>query len=274
MPLNDVVGAALSQSMNLVQADHAALKRIPFTSRTYLREAAILQAGETPVDLHVVLSGVAERVVTTRTGHRQIIGFLLPGDFFDWQLYQMNSRLAPPDQVSLDHSVVALAGCTIGVVRHQVLRKTLEDFPPLAEAFERRALRELAITRESIVNLAGRRATVRLGHLICELFVRLAAMHLVHGASCRLHLTQVHLAEALGLSAVHVNRGLQALRAEQLLIWRGGVLHLPDLARLERASEFTGGYLDVGKARRWGGGGSDDGRPTGPEPGAGPHPAH
>jgi CRP-like cAMP-binding protein len=251
MPLGDVMAAALSQSMNLVQADHAALKRIPYTSRSYRRETLILPAGAAPVDLHVVLDGIAERVVTSPAGERQIVGFLLPGDFFDWPLFRLNSRLAPAERVALDHSVVALAGCSIGVVRHQVLRKTLDDFPPLAEAFERRALRELAISRECIVNMAGRRATVRLGHLLCELYTRLAAMRMVHGESCHLPLTQVHLAEALGLSAVHVNRGLQTLRSEQLLSWNGGVLSLPDLRRLQRESDFTGAYLEIGKARRW-----------------------
>ena len=180
-------------------------------------------------------------------------------------------------------SVVSAGGCTVAMARFQVLRKTLEDFPPLAEAFERRAVREQAIAREWMVNVGARRASVRLGHMICEIFTRLRAMglteyiawplyhtlgkrHMVtfatdraagfdeaHIASLRkmLPITQIHMAEALGLSSVHVNRELQALRAEGLLKLAASVLVLPDLPRLERLSDFSPVYLNAGRSRRW-----------------------
>ena len=246
-----VLGAALSQSMRLEHTDLAALERIPFASRVFPREAAILQIGETPPDLYLMVSGIAARVMTTRSGERQIVALLLPGDVFDWPLYRLNSRLGPPDRAPLDHAVVAVGGCTVAMARFQVLRKTLEDFPPLAEAFERRAVREQAIAREWMVNVGARRASVRLGHMICEIFTRLRAMGLTEGDSCLLPITQIHMAEALGLSSVHVNRELQALRAEGLLKLAASVLVLPDLPRLERLSDFSPVYLNAGRSRRW-----------------------
>jgi CRP-like cAMP-binding protein len=251
MATSAVLGAALSQAMKLERTDLAVLERLPFISRDFGRESAILEAGDAPPDLYVMVGGVAARVISTRAGERQIVGLLLPGDVFDWQLHRLNSRLGAPDRAALDHAIVAVGGCTVGMVRFQVLRKTLEDFPPLAEAFERRAIREQAIAREWMVNIGARRASVRLGHLICEVFARFQAMGLTEGESCPLPITQVHLAEALGLSSVHVNRELQSLRAEGLLRLSAGVLELPDLARLERLSDFSGVYLNAGRARRW-----------------------
>jgi CRP-like cAMP-binding protein len=251
MATSAVLGAALSQAMKLERADLAVLERIPFISRGFARESPILEAGDASPDLYVVLSGVAARVISTRSGERQIVGLLLPGDIFDWPLHRLNSRMGAADRAGLEHAVVAVGGCAVGMVRFQVLRKTLEDFPPLAEAFERRAIREQAITREWMVNIGARRASVRLGHLICEIYARFHAMGLTDGDSCPLPITQVHLAEALGLSSVHVNRELQSLRAEGLLRLSAGVLELPDLPRLERLSDFSGVYLSTGRARRW-----------------------
>jgi CRP-like cAMP-binding protein len=245
------LGAALSQSMKLERTDLAVLDRLPFVSRAFPRESAILQVGDCPPDLYVVISGVAARVTSTRAGEREILALLMPGDVFDWTYHRLNARLGPAERATLDHGVVAVGGCVVGMVRFQVLRKALEDFPPLVEAFERRAIREQAVAREWLVNIGARRASVRLGHLICEIYARFQAMGMTDGATCPLPITQVHLAEALGLSSVHVNRELQSLRAEGLLKLGAGVLELPDLARLQRLSEFSGLYLTCGRARRW-----------------------
>jgi CRP-like cAMP-binding protein len=245
-----VLRTALAQSMKLDRSDLAALERIPFGLRIFPRETVILQTGEAPPDLYVVVSGIAARVMSTRAGERQILGFLLPGDVFDWPLYRLNSQLGSADRAPIDHGVIAVGGCTVGAVRFSVLRQALEDLPPLAEAFERRAIREQAITREWMVNLGARRASARLAHLICEIYARFHAMGLARGETCPLPITQVHLAEALGLSSVHVNRELQSLRAEGLLKLSAGVLALPNLQRLQRLSSFSGAYLEEGRARR------------------------
>ncbi len=236
--------------MRLDAFDLAALERIPFVHRVFPRESTILQAGEAPSELYVVVDGVAARMLTTRSGERQIVGLLLPGDVFDWPLYRLGARVASPERATLEHAIVAIGGCTVGMVRFQSLRRALEDFPPLAEAFERRAVREEAIAREWMVNIGVRRAGARLGHLICEIYARYESMGLTQDDSCPMPITQIHLAEALGLSSVHVNRELQALRGEGLLRLSSGVLSLADPRRLERMSEFSGVYLTTGCSRR------------------------
>jgi len=243
-----VLAEALALSASLAASDVAAIEAAPFSRRTFHREAAILQAGDAPADLYVVLSGVAARVRTAPGGDRQILAFLVPGDAFDWPLFRLNDR-PDAERTALDHAVVALGECVVGMVRHEVLRQLLAEFPAVAEAFERQTLRDQAIMREWIVNLGLHRASMRLGHLVCELYARLAAAGQVHARSCLLPLTQVHLAEALGLSNVHVNRELQSLRAEGLVRLNAGVLTLPDPERLKRLCAFSGAYLHGGRAR-------------------------
>ena len=102
-----------------------------------------------------------------------------------------------------------------------------------------------AIEREWIVNLGQRTAVERVGHLFCELFLRLKAITLTDGDSCELPLTQAELAETTGLSTVHINRTLQELRAQNLIILRRRRLTIPDLDRLKRASLFSPNYLHL-----------------------------
>ncbi len=94
----------------------------------------------------------------------------------------------------------------------------------------------MAIQREWTVNLGQRTAIERVGHLFCELFLRLRCVGLTEGDSCALPLTQVELADALGLSNVHVNRTLQELRRAGLIVLKGGRLTIPDFAALQKAS--------------------------------------
>jgi hypothetical protein len=82
-------------------------------------------------------------------------------------------------------------------------------------------------------------------HLFCELFLRLRAVGRTSGNSCELPVTQAELADTLGLSTVHVNRTLQDLRAENLIILRGKVLTIPDLDALQRAAMFNPNYLHL-----------------------------
>jgi CRP-like cAMP-binding protein len=101
---------------------------------------------------------------------------------------------------------------------------------------------EEAITREWIVNMGQRNAAERMAHLFCELLYRFRAVGLNDGLSCTLPLTQVDLAETLGLSSVHVNRTLQGLRRKNLITLNGGTLTIQDLPALEAMSFFNSDY--------------------------------
>jgi CRP-like cAMP-binding protein len=115
----------------------------------------------------------------------------------------------------------------------------------------------LAIQREWSVNLGQRTATERIAHLLCELFFRLRAVGLTTDLTCDLPVTQAELADASGLSAVHVNRTIQELRAADLIVLRGRTLTILDLEALKTVALFNPNYLHLNRE----GGGFDANEP-------------
>jgi CRP-like cAMP-binding protein len=84
-----------------------------------------------------------------------------------------------------------------------------------------------------------------MAHLLCELYVRLGVAGLVDGPSFSFPITQVQLGDALGMSAVHVNRVLQELRGENLFTWQGQTVRILDWEGLQQRAEFDPRYLHL-----------------------------
>ena len=95
------------------------------------------------------------------------------------------------------------------------------------------------------MNVGGRPAYGRIAHLLCELVVRLRAVGLTEGYSCDLPITQSEIADASGLSTVHVNRTLQELRAARLISLKGTWLEVLDWKGLKQAGDFDPAYLHL-----------------------------
>jgi CRP-like cAMP-binding protein len=100
-----------------------------------------------------------------------------------------------------------------------------------------------AVQRERILSIGRRSAVARIAHLICELFARLEVVGLTDGDSFALPITQLDLADATGLTSVHVNRMLRQLRHEGMMTFRNGIAEIHDLPRLEQTAEFDRSYL-------------------------------
>src|SRR5687768_8463284 len=98
--------------------------------------------------------------------------------------------------------------------------------PRIADVMWRDTLIDAAVFREWMIGIGRRSAYTRIAHVLCEVFVRMKAVGLVNGNGCGLPVTQAELADALGLSTVHVNRSLQELRAKGLIELRGGALRV------------------------------------------------
>jgi CRP-like cAMP-binding protein len=96
-----------------------------------------------------------------------------------------------------------------------------------------------------VLNVGRREAHSRMAHVLCELLVRLRAVGLVEDHACDLPITQGEFADAIGVSAVHVNRVLQQMRAEGLIELTGNRLHIPDWQRLQAAGDFDPTYLHL-----------------------------
>lgn len=121
--------------------------------------------------------------------------------------------------------------------------ETTREHPVLAQAFCWAGLVDEAVLRTWIVNLGRRDAYARVAHLVCELHARMTRIGMAKDEGFDLPLTQEQLADALGLTSVHVNRTLQRLRSEGILSILHHVLTINDAERLRAAAGFRPDYL-------------------------------
>lgn len=190
--------------------------------------------GVQPHALPLIADGWACRYSTLENGQRQIISLYIPGDLCE--PFGMLPRF-------MDHSVATLTPVMMSPVRVERLKSAVAISPRIEEALWWDLLVSTAIDREHLVSLGRRTATERLGHLFCELHLRLDMVGLVDGLSYEMPVTQADLGDLLGLSMVHVNRSLQELRRTGLMSLRGRRLTIHDLDGLRELSLFDEGYL-------------------------------
>jgi CRP-like cAMP-binding protein len=195
----------------------------------------LIREGEAPSDVNLILEGFACRYKMTPDGSRQIMAYLVPGDFCDLHVFILKT---------MDHTIATLSPCTVvKIPRAQIL--ALMERPAIARAFWWAALVDEATLREWLVNIGVRSAEHRVAHLLCELLLRLDTVGLTNGNSYELPITQAELADTTGLTSVHVNRVLQRLRRDGLITLRGKHLVILDVARLKAFSGFNPNYLHL-----------------------------
>lgn len=219
--------------------DRNTIETICNGARTIGHHKDIVREGEKPEHIHIMLDGWAARYKTLPDGSRQITAFLLPGDICDMGAAVLKHT---------DHSVVALTQVTIASITRAALIEATRERSSLAQAFWWASLVDEAVLRTWIVNLGRRDAYARIAHLLCELHARLKRVGLVQDGEFSLPLTQEQLADALGLTSVHVNRTLQRLRTEGLVELRNRTLTILDAERLGEAATFDPGYLHASAA--------------------------
>lgn len=192
--------------------------------------------GERPDGVHVVLDGMACRYKILPDGRRQILAFLVPGDSCDLHVFLLNH---------MDHGISTLTPSRIAMIPSEQIMQATAERPMLTRAFWMSTMVDEAILREWLVNIGQRDAYERLAHLLWELYLRHAVVGLTQGSTFELPLTQRELADALGLSPVHINRTLRRLRAEGVVEIGGRVLQIlqPDL--LKRIAGFDPDYLHL-----------------------------
>lgn len=221
----------------LSQGDRARIDRV--TSRAVREVSArrdFLREGETQRAMFVVLEGWGCRYKTLPDGRRQIVSFFLPGDIGD-----LNSCMLG----EMDHSIGAITAMKVAEIAPDEFEALLSEHPRVTQALCWDGLVSLATQREWTLNVGQRSAYERIAHLLCELFIRLDMVGLTNGKSCEFPLTQVDLADATGLTAVHTNRTLQELRRDALIELQSKTLTIPDLERLKSAGLFNSNYLHL-----------------------------
>jgi CRP-like cAMP-binding protein len=230
----------LEQFIRLSADDQRLLERV--TSEHVRRigpREDILCEGDAPSEVHLILSGWACRSKQLEDGRGAILAFLLPGDLCDLDTFLLHQ---------MDHSVGALTSVAVAGIPRSLFEDLTLNHARIAQALWSSALIDAAIQREWTLNLSQRTAYERLCHLLCELFLRLRAVGLTQGSSCELPITQAKLAEATGLTLVHLNRMVQELRAANLVVLRSKTLTIPNLEALMSAALFNLNYLHLDRA--------------------------
>lgn len=201
----------------------------------------IIREGDRPEVVHLFLDGWGCRYKDLEDGRRQILSFFLPGDICDLNIFILRQ---------MDHSLAAITPVRLAEISRERLEEITLAHPRITQALWWEALVAASIQREWTLNVGQRDALERLAHLLCELFVRLRSVGLTNGTTCAVPLLQTMLADATGLSHVHVSRTMSALRQDGLALLRSRVLTVPDLDALMRVGLFNPNYLHLEREGR------------------------
>lgn len=186
--------------------------------------------------LPIIIDGWACRYRILANGKRQLISLFLPGDMCE--PFGILPRFT-------EHPLGALTDVAFAPAPLRAIQEAVRSSRRIEEAMWWDLLVSSAVEREHIVSLGRRSGAERVGHLLCELQLRLAMVGLVDGIGYDLPMTQPEIGDLVGLSAVHVNRSLQDLRKSGLISFRGRRLVIHDLDRLRDLAFFDPGYLHV-----------------------------
>ncbi|MDJ0276960.1 Crp/Fnr family transcriptional regulator [Sphingomonas sp. 2R-10] len=221
----------------LTDADRVAIDALlDQRQRVVASRRDVVAEGEVPRFVHFVLDGWGCRYRQLPDGRRQMLSLLLPGDLFDPHL-QVIGRM--------DHGVGAITTMTVAEVVPEQLSALSQARSAVAQALWWNDHVAMGTHREWIASLGLRTARERIALLFCEVYFRLRLVGRCHGTSCEFPLTQADLAEATGLTPVHVNRMVQDLRRDGLIAWEARTLTILDLDRLCAMAIFTPAYLHL-----------------------------
>ena len=227
----------LERYVRLSNEDHSALDKLKTAPllETHAR-GDLIREGHKPTVVRLVVSGWACRYKDLPDGRRQIVGFFIPGDFCDLNVYILEQ---------MDHSIGAITPVRYLAIPPEQMEALTTARPRVAQALLWHHLVEASVQREWLLNVGQRSAIERLAHLLVELFLRMNAVGLTADHAMDFPLTQADLAEATGLTTVHVNRTLQELRRDGLIELARKQLKILDIERLTQLAMFNANYLHL-----------------------------
>jgi len=227
----------LAYRSDLSAEDRAAILALPFTVRRMERAQFIVRERELATQSCVMLSGYSIRSKLTATGDRQIVAIHMKGEVVDLQ----NSMLKVAD-----HSVQMLTAGKVALIpREAIVQLTLQR-PKVGHAMWIDTLVDASIFREWIMNVGRRDALTRVAHLLCEFSLRLKIAGLGEETNYDLPMTQEQLADATGLTSVHINRTLRRLEKEGLIDRANPrSISIGDWRKLAEVGDFDSNYLHL-----------------------------
>lgn len=214
--------------------EERAIRDSVIETREIPSDQILIRSGEELSSSMVLLNGWMARSKDLQSGQRQVTELHVAGDFADLHGFTLKR---------LDHDVLTLSKCTVGVVPHERLKTITEHFPRLARIYWFSTNIDAAIHREWALSLGQRSAISRMAHLFCELYARLKVVGRTNDSGYEFPLTQRELSECLGLTVVHANRTLQELRRRGLVEFENRNVTILDRRGLEGVAEFDPAYL-------------------------------
>ncbi len=197
----------------------------------------LVRAGDRVRTSTLLLDGFMCRYMDDRAGYRQLVAIHVPGDFVDLHAFPMER---------LDHDIATLSPARIASWTHETLEDIVETRPHFTRMLWFSTLLDASVHREWIFRMGRLDAEGRIAHFMCELKARLDMVGLVHDDRFVLPLKQADVAEACGLTGVHVNRVLRSLRERDLMIFRAGQVTIVNWKQLSALGQFDPAYLRGG----------------------------
>ena len=224
----------LRRRFELSADEEKAIRGAVAETRKVRADEILVHSGEELTSSLMLLEGWLARSKDLAGGERQVTELHIAGDFADLHGFTLKR---------LDHDVLTLSDCVVGVVPHERLQEIIERFPRLGRAYWFSTNVDAAITRELALSLGQRSAISRMAHLFCELHERLDVVGRARPDGYEFPLTQRELSECLGLTVVHANRTIQELRRRGLIELESRQLTILDRRGLEGVAEFDPSYL-------------------------------
>lgn len=224
----------LAKRAPLTDADRAALRGLQFEVRTVEAGRYLVREGAPAEVCTLLLSGFAFRHKLSTEGDRQIVSIHVPGDFIDLQGALLKIS---------DHNVQLLTRSEVALFPIRAVTDLIDTHRCLARALWVETLVEASIHREWVLNVGRRPAPQRIAHLLCEFACRLEFVGLGTTGGYQLPMTQEQLADATGLTPVHVNRTLKNLEAGGYIHRHKRFVEIPDWPALREMAGFSALYL-------------------------------
>jgi CRP-like cAMP-binding protein len=192
----------------------------------------VIHEGQTDAPLYTLLKGWAFRYKTLSDGRRQILSFLLAGDFIGVQ-QKMGDAAA--------HGVDTLTDAVLCVFQRDALWELHRRSPTMGFNITWLTAHEESLVDDTLLSVGRRSAEERIAMLLILLFKRAAALQADGGAAgVPFPLTQQHVADGLGLSLVHTNKTLRKLERRGLHRIADGRLYMRDVKALARLADLYG----------------------------------
>jgi CRP-like cAMP-binding protein len=241
-PLEATLGPTmrkLEKRLPFSAEDRTAFLALPASVKRLDAGSYIVREADIARSCCVLLTGFAYRHKVVGDGARQILSIHIPGDMVD--LHNAFLGIA-------DHNVQMLTVGEVALIPAKAVQDIAYSHPAIARAMLLETLVDGSIFREWIANVGRRDARTRVAHLLCEFAVRLEAAGESEGHNYHLPMTQEQLADATGLTPIHVNRMIQSLRRDGFISTDKRSVIIKDWERLVATGDFNTAYLHPERA--------------------------